>query len=366
MKKILSTLLSFTLLLSASFTFAENNTEEMERLLVSVKSRIDDTEGYTEFSSNSYSSEYGTTYDFSWSHSDDKYYKSLNVSCNSEGIITYYSAYDSSKSNREKALSITGTKRAEALTVATEKVKQLNPDIAHSLVVSDSESFESFRNDGFSFLIQRYENGIPVLYDTGRIYLNADCSLNNFYLNYTTGLSFESNENKISKANAASLYNSNIGLDLYYISSYDYPDNHTAELVYSQKNDNKYIHAVTGEVYEIKENYEAGYSNNAKLEESVTMDSAAGGLSYRKQLSDAELKTVLEVENLLSDSDVDEIIKSFDFLGIPDDITLNSSSFYYNNSLKTYIYNLTYKTDTNQVADVNINAQTGEILYFYK
>lgn len=362
MKKLISVLLTFTFLFSSNMVLAENTTEEMERILVSVKNRVGDTEKYTEFNSNSYSTDSGTNYSFNWSFSDDKNHSSLSISCNDSGIITSYNTYDSKQYFQNK-LSINGTKRKDALEIAKKEINKLNPEISDNLIVSDTEPFESFRNDGYNFKIQRHENGIPVLSDTGRISLDADCTLKNFYLNYSTGLEFENSDNTIAKNDAVSLHNQNIGLDLYYTSFYDNNNTHTAELIYAPKHDNRYIHAVTGEVYEIKENHIIGYDTALK-QESALMNSA-GGSNYRQQLSDAELKTVLEIEDLLSKEEADKIIRNCKYFNITNDSTIEQSSLTNISSKKEYYYNFSYRVG-DFFADITLNAKNGEIISFSK
>ena len=358
MKKIIYMLLIFAILISSTVAFAENNTEEMEQLLVSVKNRIGDTSQYPTFFFDSYSDEYSTIYTFQWESTDDGHYKSLNVSCNNNGVITSYNVYDPKNKSNKNNLSITGVKRADALAIAKQEIKKLNPEIADNLLVSDIELFENFRNTGYNFKIQRHENGIPVLSDTGRISLNADCSLKDFYINYSSGLDFEPSENTISKEKAISLHNQNIGLDLYYTSFYNDQNTHTAKLIYAPKNDNRYIHAVTGEVYEIKENYYFGYSTNLKTE--AALDSAG---NYRDNLSEAELQNVLEVEGLLSKEEADNIIRNTKYFNIPVQATIEHSSFIKIHSEKEYYYNFSYRIEES-FADVTINAKDGEIISF--
>ena len=79
MKKIISTLLSFSILFSTNIVWAEKDTEKMEQILVSVKNRIGDTTQYATLSYDSYSDEYQTSYSFQWESTDDDYYKYLNV-----------------------------------------------------------------------------------------------------------------------------------------------------------------------------------------------------------------------------------------------------------------------------------------------
>lgn len=366
MKKFISALLSCTMLISAAPVFAENNTEETEKILVSVKERIGDTEKYKEFSSNSYSSKTGTIYNFNWNTSSDEEYSSLDVSCNSEGVITSYNIYDSSYETDGSKLSINRAKRADALKKAKEELNKLNPDVAGNLVISDTSIYESFRSDNYHFRIQRYENGIPVLSDTGRITLDTNCNLKSFNISYTTGFSFENSENTISKEDAISSYNEKIGTDLCYMMSHENSDEPTIKLVYSPKNDNRYINAVTGEATEITPDYDIFLSNkeNMAADSALSQDSG-GSSSYRESMSEAELKNITELEGLLSKEDADNIAKSCKYFGIGSSAKINSSSLYYDELLKTYIYRFSYR-DGEDNTGVNINAKNGDILYFYR
>lgn len=363
MKKLISTLLSCALLISTVPIFAESNTEEMEKILLHVKERIGDTEKYDEFNSDSYTTKNSTVYNFRWNTSKDEHYSSLDVSCNSEGVITSFSIYDSEKNTDNSKLSISGTKRADALKKAQEEIKKLNPEIAENLQVFDTALYESFRTGSYRFRIQRYENGIPVLNDTGSINLNSDCTLKSFYISYTTGLSFNSAENAISKDAAVSAYNQNIGVDLYYITSYNDSDKPEIKLVYSPKGGNSYINAVTGEMIEITPDYDTFEATESAA--NMKLDSA-GGSGAQKQLSRAELQKIEEIDGLISKDNADKIARECEYFNLNADAVLSSSSLYYNDFTKTYTYQFTYASEKESNATVKLNAATGEIIYFNK
>lgn len=127
MKKLISTLISFTIAFSALTAFAENNTDEMQEILVSVKDRIGDTQKYSEFNSSSRKINDETVYRFEWSNSSENGWSYMNVDCNSDGVITSYDIYDSEQKHSDSGLSINRTKKADALKAAQEAVNRLNP-----------------------------------------------------------------------------------------------------------------------------------------------------------------------------------------------------------------------------------------------
>lgn len=360
MKKLISAILCMAVL-APSAVFAESNSDEMQKILASVKERVGDTEQYSEFNSSVDNDEYGTIYGFSWDDHTDGEWKNMNVACNGDGVITLYNVTGPDIGRESGRFSINRTPRAEALKKAQEAVDKLNPSLKGDLVVSDYALYENFRSDNYVFSIQRYENGIPVWPDVGNIRLDGKCNVVHFGISYTTGLEFASTENAISEKDATDAYNSKIGVKLYYTKKYD-KDKESIELVYGSSSD-KYIDAITGEAISPEQHY---YISE---QESLAMDAgASGGGSNQKSFSEAEKKNIEEIDGLISEERACEIVSNCRFFDIAANTKPSYVSLTYRYYDKRYIYALSYGTDseTGFSAYVYLDAKTGEIVTFNK
>ena len=363
MKKVLSSIISFILLLSSFPALANEDAKKIEDMLLSIKERIGNTEKYTEFNSNSYKNNFDTFYNFDWNLTSGEDHQYLNVTCNSKGIITSYSTYDSKDSYEDEKLSLNRKKRAEVLKTAQEFIDNINPEIKGTIIVEDTENFESFRADNYRFSLSRYENGYPVLGDTGRITLDKNGRPKSFNFSYTTGLSFESAENIINKDAATIAYNNNLGAKLSYMSYYEKDAKKpSAKLCYTFEHNNKYINAITGDPVEILPYYLFADDLNSKEESAFDTITSAGGTNA--SLSRAELENIEKIEGLKSPEEIDALIKANRYFGITDDYSIDSSSLYYRANIDKYVYSISYNESGKRSAYLSLDAKTGEILSF--
>ncbi len=359
MKKIISILLTLCLIFSITpLVFSSEIQNSTETMLKQIKERIGDTSKYEDF--NSSCSEYDgkTTYDFYWSTRKNDRYESFSLSCDSSGIITSY--YKSYSAYNDKP-SINKIPTDEALKKATELVKNLNPSIADKLYLEHSNnSYELFSN-GFSFRIIRKENGIPVKNQGGQITVNENADeIVNFYISYDPDISFLPAENLINKDEAIKSYTENLGLTAEYRSNYKDKEL-TIVPCYVEKdsNYNKYINAQTGEIYELN------FEDSLRKEES-TNDSAAGAENLTSSmLSDAEIKELDQMENLLDKNEIISILKKTSLIAPPSGYEISNFSTYKNSYDNKYSSRISYrKEDKNGYfgnISYNIDAETGDI-----
>lgn len=362
MKKFLSVILVGFMMLSVGLypaeTFASDDTKTVLSL---VKSRIPDTSAYTEFDSSVNVRGSVSEYHFNWSFENDGMYGSMSVTALSDGLITSYSVYSNTpKTNAE--LTLNKMSSDDAMEKAVMLADKLNPELSGSLVLSKINKYESLANDGYMFSVQRMQNGIPVYGDTGSVSVNADCTaIENFYINYTSGIEFPSSDNVISKEAAIENYRSKIGLELYYATSYRNSEDKTAYLSYRPSLDNVYIDAVSGETVEPVRQY--GYRGGYESSKNEAAADTLAGAGFTK----AEISNLAELENLMSVDDAGKIVKNNKY--IKTDGTLRLKSQYtYKNYEEEYEHNLQYYTDSelDDYVDVTLNAKSGEILSVYQ
>ena len=89
MKKVISFLLAFVMILSVVPVFADTDTSEaMEGVLIKVKSKLSIPEEFTEFTPHSYYEDEDIRYTFEWSKEEPSAY--IDVYCDGEGRIHRY------------------------------------------------------------------------------------------------------------------------------------------------------------------------------------------------------------------------------------------------------------------------------------
>ena len=367
MKKIFTFLLSLTFLLQ-TVAFANGKASaKTEEMLKTVKERIGETDEYDKVTANSQTSEDGTVYSFSWSYDDNGEYKSLDVSIKESGIITHYSKYSSDRRNGEK-LSVNRLSADELMKKAQAFSDRLNPSLAEKIkVISAGDSDDLSDRDRY-FTVQRYENDIPVLADTGSISISVDGEVSNFWIDYTDTISFETADSIISRDDAKKAFEENFGFELCYIKKWNGRKKEYENMLVWQPaegHDDEYISAVNGEtVKRIFPEYDgylrAGGFANAKSE--MAADEGGGNSA----LTEAEIKALDTVAGLISQDEAEKKIRSLKPLKISGKMKLKSIGMYHNeHGEKTYIYNMQFDDGNSNSAFASINAETGELLRFY-
>jgi len=353
MKKFLSVILSIALTASmcANVFAAEAEKEDTEKILLSVKERIGSTDQYEDFTSTSNVNGKNTTYTFRWS-SDDK---RLNITVNSDMIITSYNKYDGSVKNERKP-SLNKMSADDALQKTKKLFGKLNPDIANNIRFEKSTLYENLFENGYSFYLQRTYSGIDVFGNDGYIRVNADASeIESLNLNYTQNLKFEDLSKAISRENAIDNYKKELGMELRYNIKTG-----KSELEYSPKFYDTYISAISGKAVNP---IEPEYRYLGKNEAAMDMTTSTGGGSL--QLSVAEEKNMEQISGLLSKEDAEKIIRETKIFAAGDKMTLSHMGTYYNSNAKKYYYSMEFK-EGNVSASASVDAQNGDIIsYIY-
>ncbi len=366
MKKIISTIIVSVMMLSLiTPVFAQNNNSQMQEILISVKERITDTSVFDEFTSNMYEDSGKVGYYFNWNKSDDESYSYLSINVNSQGIITSYSYYDEKIwYNDVEVPSIDKMSNDEALEKAKLLVKELNPDIYDSLVISKISDAESLFSDEYTFNVQRYENGVPVYGNNGSVTVNAEADkIIRFSLNYETDINFTSKTDYITEEEAWKAFSEKQGVELVYQTDYS-DDEEKIRLVYLPVwEHSQYIDASGGEIKEIDYGYiTTAMSNYSNVKEMAIEDSAAG-----ERLTETEISELEDIEGLISKDDAQKAVRALEVLDLDDRMELISINSYVRGEEKERYYKLNFQfsdeeNNLNLTGWATVNARTGKLI----
>lgn len=359
MKKLITAVIALSMMLSAfaPCVFADDS---MEKIIIDVKNRAGITDEYSDFSSDYYESDNMTVYQLGWSEDDDK--KSVSVTYNTDDVITSYYVYDITEENTVD-ISIPKISMGDAQKAAQDFINKLNPNSIGEFVVDNKNNAASALSNDYMFPIVRQKNGIKINDSYGRINVQRNTgNVTSMYISYNHINSFADISNALSLDAAEQAYKEKLGLELVYLS---YNDDKKIVMfpAYVEKDTNKYINAVTGEVYEPMNNAVA--LNNSKYQMTdaeAAMDAGAvsgGGLSRSEKI---ELE---KIDGLISKEDIEKQVRNNSLLRITESLKLDSISLnrnYYDNN--SYSYSMSFADEDNYVR-VTADAKTGEIQNYY-
>lgn len=370
MKKIIALLLVCFVMVNASFVYADTQSQEINDILEAIKSRIPSTDEYDEFSSSVSDVNGKKQYQFSWSKKGDENYASMNVRVNSKGIITSFDFYNDKLYDYDNSVSINRISSDEALKSAEEMLKELNPDIAENLKISKIQKNESLYKREFRFKVERYENSIPVIGNTGNISLSHDAkTLVSFYINYDD-IAFSNENSFISREEAIDSFYENFKMALKYADNYT-DDDKKIVLQYEPGFDysayvNEYISAVDGSVVKrdsTDELYRFATSDSVANEKAML----AGGSS---SLNEIEIKEIEKISGLLSVNEAEKLVRSNKVINVNEKYKLTQSRLNRDYEDKNkYIYNLRFENSEDKriyTINVYLDASSGKIIRFYR
>lgn len=366
MKKFVSLVLAAALCAASAVpALADSNSEKINEMLSVLKQRIGSTDEYDKFSGsvNAYGGE--TRYEFLWSKTDGDNRSRMNITMNSDGVVTSYYTYGGGGNGRDGKASINRPDVSEALDAAISGFKKLNPDISENVKITSDGEYRSLTGDDFGFVLQRTQNGIPVADDDGWISVSADAKrVVSFSLNYTTGLKFEDSSNLISKEDAQNSFNEKFPMKLRYTTEYK-DDKKSATLIYSPDSEyNQYISATSGEVITREYRRHRFGGGDMKASESMAaMDMADNGFS------EAEIKNLDTINGLIGLDKAEKIILTSKVINANSAYKLTEHALcrdWYDED--KYTYRLEFERtsgDEDYWLDAEVDAKSGDILSFY-
>ncbi len=368
MKKLCSFCLAVIFLFAVlpSGVFADAQTEQA-RVLAIVRERIGDTARYEHFDSSSRTLKNGVTaHVFDWYTEKDENQASLSVLCTSGGVITDYHMYDSAAERKQAKPTVNKLPTAEAMGKAKVLMDKLNPQLAGTLVLSDTSNTESLYESGYTFLVTRTENGIPFYGQTGYLRVNAAAdAIESFFMNYDETLQVPQHGELISKAQAESTYAQLLSMKLEYRV---YHKNRT-RVIYPV-----YVPAAEPHMYVSATEYnkvldmrsynreDLFYAGSGTLNDSANKEESADII-----FSEAEQAELEKVEGLLNSDAVLETILKNPILDIPEGLYVASRSRNKNIYAEQYTY--TYRLESNKEntyasAHITADAKTGALLSY--
>lgn len=359
MKKLITAVIALSMTVSAfaPCVFADDN---MEKIIVDVKNRAGITDEYPDFSSDYYENDNMTVYHLGWSDDEDK--KSISITYNSDDVITSYNKYEW-VDDPEIDLSIPAISADEAKAAAQSFIDKLNPNNKGEFEVVNGNNVNSALSGDYSFSVEQLKYGAKINNSYGRINVERDTGeIKSMYVSYEHIESFADISSVVPADEAKKAYKAELGLELVYQS---YSDDKKIIMfpAYVEKEDDKYINAVTGEVYEPKERDFRSFSKYAMAEDAVATNGqeAGGGMS----LSRAEREELDKIDGLISKTDIESQARNNKLFDISKDMKLENISLnrnYYDNN--AYSYSMWFMSD-DKYASVSADAKTGEIQNYY-
>ena len=361
MKKLLAVASALALTVSAvspavlaAETLATQQTEtsareNMQKILESIKQRVEIPSECSEFSSRT-EEQYGEkVYNFTWNEKDGN--KSVNITCTADGVITNYSINGFKSDDKNNTPNLPKISESDAKKTAENFLKQINPDFPYEIKIDESNG--SIFGHGYTFYLKTYVNGVLFTNGNGSVNIDGtDGYVMSFDLDYVQA-DFPSINNAISVDEAKKAYSDKLGLELVYCTFIDEDGNTVAYPVYTQEYSyDKYINALTGDVVDVT-NYR--YFTGNKFE-SAKGDTADSGLTEQ------EIKELDNIDGLISRTALENKLKSNKLLSIPKNINTDNISLYKNYD-DEYTYAVSMSNDKCNIY-TSVDAKTGEIKYY--
>lgn len=332
---------------------ADGLTEAIEKakLTLSIDSAV-----WDDFTYNSYQSEYGLRWSLDWSQSADSE-QHLSATIDSQGTVLSYYAY--------RPLSTSGLaaiRQDAAQQTADAFLRQVAADYADTLSLAPQNSSHQ-SGDTFSFSYRQQYQGIPVYNGLVTIGVNKySGSVTNFSVSNavnTAGISWPSKSRAISQSRANTALLNEIGVEMVYLSRYDYASGeYSVYPAYQLSDQSLVIDALTGKAISLTTDGIAPYAANESAAD-------AGG-SARSTLSPKELAAVESMGALISRDDA--AAKLQQAMGISGYTVQQSALTTLYNEKERYIWrlSLTAKTDDERHLSGTVDAQSGQVLSFYQ
>lgn len=304
---------------SAEGTVSEPTTEDMERLLKTVKPKLPIPEDCVNFTWNYNAPSYYRTasWSFVWSNSD--YTVTARVSCDDAGNITGYSLYR--RDTLRGACRLPQFTKAQLAETAAASLAALCPQAAPHMRLTSSRSGGLYAHN-FLYTFTRYENDVIVPEQTAVVtvdYLTGELSA--LSCNYNVNVPF-AQESVLTAEQAKERLAAEQTMQLSYRLKNEYDDNgnlteRKAYLVYTPTKSYLAIDAVTGDIYTERNTWSVVSSDNGAsggdgsflFAENAMKDEAAEAEEYK--LSEQELAQLEVLSNLITKQQaVDAVLKN--------------------------------------------------------
>ncbi len=341
MKKTIGILLALVMIVSYIPVLADVDiSQNMETVLLNVKSKVDIPEKFSEFSPYSYEQNGKAYYTFDWSKEDGK--GNISVSCDEKGRITNYYFYDNTLKSEKK---LTSLSKDDIVKFAEDFLKKTAPeayeDENNNFCYDDNSWFVS--NNSYKLTFKRMYSDVEVKdnYADFRIVVYDDVA---YVRNMDIAYNYDSDFSHGSVNELESVYMEAFPVELIYkdVYSYNYDDKkdeNKTVLVYRNKNNEAgYILASSGEVVTEDENNELFFGNaGGGVMEDATVE------NNKNMLTEKEIEELENVKGIISKADADKFLRNIPGVDISSDMKLSSYNITKQN--EKYFVTLTYNTE---------------------
>lgn len=371
MKKLISIIITAIMFLSISITaFAE------EKNLIAVKPNIDlkqaveiakeklniKTEGM-EFTNSYYErNDDKSVWNLSW-RGKEYNYEGIEIEVDAAtGDILRFSKWDHNENSNSKIPKYT---KEAALKVAEEFLLKLEPDKYKEVKLLNENKFNNDSNlysEYYTFVFSRQINGINFNQNGMTVNVNKNTlDISEYELSWGNNAKFPEKSNAISKDKAQDIYKNKLGLEL----SCQLINKNEGEpvpiLVYSFKDKNGVIDALTGEVLK-NDNYQPRekYAMNEKP------DSAGQMGENRVNFTPEEIDALEKNSKLIKQDEAIQILKKY--LPVNEKYTLQSTNLYTDRNNSNPIWSIGYDLKSKEGYGYlvgEVDAITKEVLSFY-
>ncbi|NLM44736.1 MAG: S-layer homology domain-containing protein [Clostridiales bacterium] len=366
MKKTVSLILAIALLFtSTTAIFADKKANEakisLEKAIEIARKSFDfNTKDY-DFNQSYYENIEGTRqWQLNWNAKNNNHSISINVDGDS-GDILYMYQWKDEYSNPPKLAKYS---KEEAQKVAENLLKKLQPTRYNEMSLKyENENKYGLRyyydSPTYNFYFIRKVDGIEFQGDGVNIAIDKNTlEVNNYTFNWSK-LAMPDSAKAISLEKAKEIFNKENGIELAYIIKYDQKTKkNTAKLVYTLKNGNRPIDAITGEIIEYGYYYPA-------------YDMVGAGevaIKSSQELTPEEKREIEENKKYLTREQALEI--ALKYIKIDEKLKLEYASLYpdYNNTGASWNFSWSY-SDNNKneysYANISLNAESGEVKSLY-
>ncbi len=333
---------------------------ELESVVSDVKSRIEIAE-YENFESSYYQPDgEEKIYNLSWNNGSSEEYEFVEVSYQDGFITSYtYSKYD----DRSREKKFPKVSLGEAEEIARAFSAKINPQYSDKIkLINDNNATVGGKT--YYFTLQRFEQGFPVMNETGTVRVDNETGVVTRYdMYFDTDAEFPIIGEPIEEYDAFDIYKSELAPTLQYARYYDYQTQQSRIFAkYVSETSSRRVNALTGEIIELPTNDRLYAANGLMMDTAESGSDSGGGF----KLSAAEIAEIEKVEALISQDDAEKAARACGYIGLGDSDMLSSSRLTSDYSDKDrYYYMLTFEGEESYTR-VGIDAKTAEIISFSK
>ena len=302
--------------------FAETG---LESAIIAAKNKISIPAECTEFDSSSSQDDNGVEYSLSWQTKRDEgdTQKTYSVRINDKGDVLSFHKWEISNfpAQNNRHMGFAKFSEDEAMRLAKEWLFSVNPNWKDEFPDEAITYNSSLYGNSVDVRLGRVINGLDFCGDSVSVELNKETGdVESMSAQYTYASDIPSVDTAISAADAENKFFEASPMELKYIKV----DN-KAILIYMPKNAYYELDGITGEEFKPFEyGYSSGGAGDSNGKSENAMDSAA---DTGKQLTDAELKNIEEVNGLLSTDELRKIAENIKNIGI-EDLEFISGEYY--------------------------------------